>query len=140
MADRGSTIAPKPPAQVSGVLSGQRVLLVDDDAGIATLVAGALTDAGAAVELARSADAAIAQASRRPPSAMVIHLPLPRDAAAALGRRVRGHDALGAIRLIILSGEDAVDEAAVAVADVVQPRPISIQRIVNSLDDLKQGA
>jgi DNA-binding response OmpR family regulator len=114
-------------------LSGRRILVVDDNAGIATLIAGLLQDAGAAVDVCRSADAAVAQAVRRVPALAVIHLPLPKDAAAALSQRLRRNAALSGIRTIILSGEEGNDIEAAESADAVHPRPISPQRLMEDV-------
>jgi DNA-binding response OmpR family regulator len=124
----------------TALLGGRRVLVVDDNAGTATLVAGALLDAGAAVDVVRSADAAVAQAARRNPGAIVIHLPVPKDAAAALGQRLRGHPVLAGTRLVILSGEDRVDDASAELADAVQARPISMPRLVADVARLMHDA
>jgi DNA-binding response OmpR family regulator len=114
-------------------LSGQRVLLVDDNAGIATLIAGMLQDAGATVDVCRSADAAVAQAVRRVPGLAILHLPLPKDGAAALSQRLRRHAELAGIRVIILSGEEGTAIEAADVADAVHPRPISPQRLMEDV-------
>lgn len=114
-------------------MSGHRILLVDDNAGIATLIAGMLQDAGATVDICRSADAAVAQAVRRIPALAILHLPLPKDGAAALSQRLRRHADLSGIRVIILSGEEGTAIEAADVADVVHPRPISPQRLMEDV-------
>ena len=114
-------------------LSGRRILLIDDNVGIATLITGLLQDAGATVDVSRSADAAVAQAIRRVPALAVIHLPLPKDAALALSQRLKGQTALAGLRTIILSGEEGSAIEAADAADAVHPRPISPQRL---LDDV----
>ena len=119
-----------PVALIGEPLAGVRVMVVDDLAGTATLIAGALEDAGAMVDVTRAADTAIAQARRHHPSAIIVHLPLPKDGAAALCRRIRADNALAATVLAILSGEDVVDEASAAVADIVQSRPMALGRLV----------
>jgi DNA-binding response OmpR family regulator len=116
--------------------SGRRILLVDDNAGISTLVAGLLQDAGATVDVSRSADAAVAQAVRRQPALAVIHLPLPKDGAAALSLRLRRQPALTSLPIMILSGEDGPDQETLEAADIVQPRPISPQRILEGVAQL----
>jgi DNA-binding response OmpR family regulator len=121
-------------------LSGKRLLLVDDNAGIATLLAGMLQDAGATVDVSRSADAAVAQAIRREPELAIIHLPLPKDAATALSQRLRQHNALGGIRVIILSGEEGLATEAADAADAVHPRPISPQRLMEDVARLLHQA
>ena len=117
-------------------MSGQRILLVDDNAGIATLIAGMLQDAGATVDICRSADAAVAQAVRRVPALAILHLPLPKDGAAALSQRLRRHADLAGIRVIILSGEDGAAIEADDTADAVHPRPISPQRLMDDVTRL----
>ena len=118
------------PTPQAASLAGGRVLLVDDNAGTAVVLSGALQDAGAAVDVCRSADAAVAQAVRRLPAVVVIHLPLPKDAAAALSRRLRRQEALAGVRVVVLSGEEHPDEATVEAADALQTRPFSPPRLV----------
>lgn len=120
--------------------SGRRILLIDDNPGISTLLSGMLQDAGAAVDVTRSPDAAVAQAVRRPPALAVIHLPLPKDAAAQLTQRLRRHEALATLPVIVLSGEDRIDPDAAELADVVQPRPISPERLMDDVARLLQSA
>ncbi len=120
-------------------LSGKRILVVDDNPGIATLLAGQLQDAGATVDVCRSADASVAQAIRRVPALAIIHLPLPKDGAAALSQRLRQHAALPGIRVIILSGEEGLNTEAADAADAVHPRPISPQRLLEDVTRLLQA-
>lgn len=117
-------------------MSGRRILLVDDNAGIATLIAGMLQDIGATVDICRSADAAVAQAARRVPALAILHLPLPKDGAAALSQRLRRHADLAGIRVIILSGEEGAAVEAAEAADAIHPRPISPQRLLEDVTRL----
>jgi CheY-like chemotaxis protein len=134
-ADPDSPVAPGAETADRSALPffGRRVLLVDDNAGIAALLAGLLFDAGATVDVCRSPDAAVAQAARRRPDVVVVHLPLPKDAATSLTQRLRHHPALAGVRVIILSGEDSMHGEGAEEADAVHPRPISPQRL---LDDV----
>ncbi len=71
-------------------LEGKRLLLVAEDADLATLVAQAAARLGAQAERVPSGRAALAALARRPPNVAVLDLPLPdvrgSDVLAALGR------------------------------------------------------
>ncbi len=71
-------------------LEGKRLLLVAEDAALATLVAQAAARLGAQVEAVPSGRAALDALARRPPHVAVLDLPLPdvrgSDVLAALGR------------------------------------------------------
>lgn len=123
----------------TGPLAGLRILVVDDNSGTATLLAGALQDAGAGVDVSRGADAASAQAARRPPALVVIHLPLPKDAALNLARRLRRQPSLADVPIAILAGEEGVDDATAEAADILQTRPMSPSRLVDDVARLMQG-
>ena len=121
------------------VLTGRRILIVDDNIGTATLLAGAFQDAGAQVDVSRSADAAVAQAARRPPAVVVIHVPLPKDAAANLSRRLRRQPPLADVAVAILAGDDGVDDDTAGAADILQTRPMSPPRLVDDVARLMQS-
>lgn len=122
-----------------GPLAGRRILVVDDNSGTATLLAGAFQDAGATVDVSRGADAASAQAARRAPALVVIHLPLPKDAAANLASRLRRQPSLADVPIAILAGEEGVDDATTEAADILQTRPMSPGRLVDDVARLMQG-
>src|SRR5512138_3661051 len=88
------------PPTVPAPLEGKRLLLVAQDADLASLVAQAAARLGAEVETVPSGRAALEALSRRAPHVAVLDLPLPdvrgSDVLAALGR--------AAIPAVALSG------------------------------------
>ncbi len=87
-------------------LAGVRVLVVEDDEDSRELLTGVLEDAGAEVEAASHADAALAALERFRPDVLVSDIGLPGEDGYALIRRVRalGVDRGGSVPAIALTG------------------------------------
>ncbi|MCL4541692.1 MAG: hypothetical protein M1396_05070 [Chloroflexi bacterium] len=108
--------------------------------GTAVLIAGIFRDEGAVVDVSHSAEAARAQALRRRPTAIILHLGAPRDAALVLTERLRQLEVLSKTRIIVLSWESDAKATAVHGADVVLYRPFSPERVRDELLRLLRGA
>lgn len=124
----------------AGGLSGMRFLIVDDNVGTATLLSGVLRDAGGTVDVLHSIDAAVVQAGRKRPAAVVVHLPAPRDAADAITQRLRKNDALAGTRIVVIASEVGAGTEALAGADLVLPRPFSPEHVLDAVGRLVTGA
>ncbi|HYP98916.1 MAG TPA: PAS domain S-box protein [Polyangiaceae bacterium] len=84
---RGDGTSPAPPS--SATLAGVRVLVVDDEADARELVAAVLTNAGAAVETARSASEGFDQFLHFRPDVLVSDIGMPDEDGFSFMRRVR---------------------------------------------------
>jgi PAS domain S-box-containing protein len=92
LADETALAAPEGAARAAGVpvrLSGVRVLVVEDEEDTRDLLAAALGHAGAAVDLAASAEEALAALCRRRPDVLVCDIGMPVEDGYALLTRVR---------------------------------------------------
>ncbi len=116
------------------------MLVVDDNAGTAVLIGGALADAGARVESTRSPESGVNLAVKLTPHAIVIHLPTPLDGAALLAVRLKSHPVLAATPIIALIGRDQIDPETAAVVTEVLPRPFSPELVVARVGALHQQA
>ncbi|WP_052847857.1 response regulator transcription factor [Streptomyces avicenniae] len=85
-----------------------RVLVVDDDQGIRTLLDSALTFAGFAVTLAQDVGGALREITRRPPDVIVLDVMLPGSDGFDVLQLLRGQDVRTPV--LFLSARDAVED------------------------------
>jgi two-component system copper resistance phosphate regulon response regulator CusR len=85
-----------------------RVLVVEDDAALAAVIAASLRDRAMAVDVASDGDAAVVQAAINPYDAIILDVMLPRRSGIEVCRalRARGIDA----PILMLTGRDAVPD------------------------------
>ena len=83
-----------------------RILVVEDDAHLADLLARSLREAGYAVDLARDGEAAITQAAVNEYDAMVLDIALPRRDGLAVARELRSRG--NTVPILMLTARDAV--------------------------------
>jgi len=81
-----------------------RILVVDDHAPSAEMVAEILSLEGYEVHIAHSASEAIDEAERFAPRVVILDIGLPDEDGFEVARRIKARDELQAIRLIALSG------------------------------------
>jgi two-component system nitrogen regulation response regulator NtrX len=112
-------------------LAGERILIVDDEAGVRSSLRGVLLDEGFEVELAESGEQALEACDRRACDAVLLDVWLPvKDGLETLRElRRRGSDAA----VIMISGhgniETAVKATKLGAFDFVE-KPLSIDKIV----------
>ncbi len=112
-------------------MSGERVLIVDDEAGVRSSLRGVLLDEGYEVQLAESGEQALEAWERGPCDAVLLDVWLPgRDGLETLRElRRRGSDAA----IIMISGhgniETAVRATKLGAFDFVE-KPVSLEKIV----------
>lgn len=94
------------PASRVAVASLPTILLVEDDAPLAELIAEYLRDNGYAVEHESRGDLAVARIRRAPPDLVVLDLMLPGEDGLSICRRLRPHYC-GPILMLTARGEDS---------------------------------
>jgi DNA-binding response OmpR family regulator len=110
-----------------------RILLVEDDPDIATLVARYLEKAGFSVDVLSSGADAIAAVRERPPDLMVLDLMLPHVDGLEICRMIRGNEATASLPLVMLTARAEEAERIVGLemgADDYIPKPFSPNELV----------
>jgi two-component system, OmpR family, phosphate regulon response regulator PhoB len=112
---------------------GKRVLVVDDEADVARLLAFNLGEAGFEVETAASGEAALAAVARERPAVVVLDLMLPDLSGFEVCRRLRqevGHGEVGVLMLTARGDEyDRIVGLEVGADDYVV-KPFSVREVV----------
>ena len=104
-----------------------RLLLVDDDAGLRTLVRSTLDEVDFDIVEAASADEARAAVGARIPELVVLDVRMPGDSGIDLCRELKAAPATAGAHVVVLSGSADLGprEAAAAGADAFLPKPFS---------------
>jgi two-component system NtrC family sensor kinase len=97
--------AAAPTAEELKKLAGRRVLVVEDEAALATAVADALTDAGFVVDRAGDGEEALATVRERPYDLVICDLKMPRLDGRAFYRAIAATAPALAARLIFVTGD-----------------------------------
>jgi len=97
--------AAAPTADELKKLAGRRVLVVEDEAALATAVADALTDAGFVVDRAGDGEEALATVRERPYDLVICDLKMPRLDGRAFYRAIAATAPALAARLIFVTGD-----------------------------------
>ena len=95
---------PVAPGRVNVEGAGTRLLVVDDNPDVLTLMTYALTDVGYVVETAADGLAALKTAERFLPEVAILDIGLPVMDGYELAARLRAGDSTGALRLIAVTG------------------------------------
>jgi DNA-binding response OmpR family regulator len=91
-------------------MHGRRILIIEDDRDIRTLLADFLAQEGFVVDLAEGGEAADRAIARTPPDLIVLDLMLPELDGLEVCRRLRGDSATASIPIIMLTAKtDEVD-------------------------------
>jgi two-component system response regulator MprA len=114
-----------------------RVLVIDDDEGLRSLFARALTREGYSVQVASTAEEGLGHVARERPDAILLDLKMPLINGVGFLYRLRENPANQDIPVALITGERALDEATVndllALSAQVWHKPLS-------LDDLRRIA
>ena len=114
-------------------MSGQRILIVEDEPDIAEVLAYNLTKDGFAVELADRGDEALAQIQRDPPDLILLDLMLPGLDGLELTRALKRNPATASIPLIMLTARSEEVDRIVGFelgADDYISKPFSPREVV----------
>jgi CheY-like chemotaxis protein len=94
----------------AGVLSGWRVLVVDDEPDAVTFISTVLEDNGAETLHAANGEDAIDLAKRERPDLITLDLSMPGKSGIAVFRELRGDQALADIPVCIITGRPEMRE------------------------------
>jgi two-component system KDP operon response regulator KdpE len=114
-------------------MSGQRVLVVDDEPQILRALRTGLRAAGYEVDTADSAEGALAAAGLRPPDAVILDLVLPDGTGTGVTRELRKWSAAPVIVLSAVGEEQEKVAALDAGADDYVTKPIGIDELLARL-------
>jgi two-component system, OmpR family, KDP operon response regulator KdpE len=114
-------------------MSGQRVLVVDDEPQILRALRTMLRGAGYEVETAATAEAALASAAVRPPAAVILDLVLPDGTGTDVARELRTWTEAPIVVLSAVGEERQKIEALDAGADDYVTKPFSVEELLARL-------
>ncbi|MBV8479335.1 MAG: response regulator transcription factor, partial [Actinobacteria bacterium] len=114
-------------------MSGQRVLVVDDEPQILRALGTTLRGAGYAVDTAATASAALAAAAASPPEAVILDLVLPDGNGTEVTRELRTWSQSPVIVLSAVGEEKAKIAALDAGADDYVTKPFSVDELLARL-------
>ena len=128
--DKDDTIIPR-------VGHGQHILIVEDDADVASVFGMILEQAGFRISIMSSAIAAMGFIAQKMPDAIVLDLMLPDMDGMALARYVRKLEAIdgGHTPVVVVSGATGgfqMNEALKAGADMFLGKPVGVDELVNA--------
>lgn len=116
--------------------SGQRILIVEDDADVGKVFNLTLEHAGFRVTVVDSAAAALGVVTHQMPDAIVLDLMLPDMNGLDLVRYVRKQDGGADVPMIVCSGATGgfqMNQAKDAGANLFLGKPISVEELVNAI-------
>jgi two-component system, OmpR family, KDP operon response regulator KdpE len=114
-------------------VSGQRILVVDDEEQILRALRTGLRGAGYEVETAATAESALAEAAMRPPDAVILDLVLPDGTGIEVCRELRKWTAAPIIVLSAVGEEREKVAALDAGADDYVTKPVGIDELLARL-------
>jgi two-component system KDP operon response regulator KdpE len=114
-------------------VTGQRVLVVDDEAQILRALRTTLRGAGYEVETAATAEEALASAAAHPPEAVILDLVLPDGSGTDVARELRTWTDVPVIILSAVGEERLKIEALDAGADDYVTKPFSVDELLARL-------
>jgi two-component system, OmpR family, KDP operon response regulator KdpE len=114
-------------------VSGQRVLVVDDEQQILRALRTSLRAAGYEVDTAETAEAALAAAAMRPPEAVILDLVLPDGSGTDVTRELRTWSSAPVIVLSAVGDESEKVAALDAGADDYVTKPVGIDELLARL-------
>ncbi len=120
---------------------GQHILIVEDDADVASVFGMILEHAGFRITIMSSAIAAMGFISQKMPDALVLDLMLPDMDGMSLARYVRKLEAVdgGHTPVVVVSGATGgyqMNEALKAGADIFLGKPVGVDELVNAFASL----
>jgi two-component system KDP operon response regulator KdpE len=114
-------------------VSGQRILVVDDEEQILRALRTSLRAAGYEVDTAETVDSALAAAAMRPPEAMILDLVLPDGTGTDVAREFRKWSSAPVIVLSAVGEEKEKVAALDAGADDYVTKPVGIDELLARL-------
>ena len=114
-------------------MSGQRILVVDDEQQILRALRTSLRGAGYDVETAETAEGALAAAAMRPPEAVILDLVLPDGSGIDVCRELRKWSTVPVILLSAIGEEREKVAALDAGADDYVQKPVGIDELLARL-------
>ena len=114
-------------------MSGDRVLVVDDEPQILRALETTLRGAGYAVDTAASAEEALARAAARPPDAVVLDLVLPDGSGVSVCRELRSWTSAPILVLSVVADERDKVAALDAGADDYVTKPFGVDELLARL-------
>ena len=114
-------------------MSGQRVLVVDDEPQILRALSATLRGAGYDVETAATAEAALVAAAAHPPEAVILDLVLPDGSGTDVARELRTWTETPIVVLSAVGDEHQKIEALDAGADDYVTKPFSVDELLARL-------
>jgi two-component system KDP operon response regulator KdpE len=114
-------------------MSGQRILVVDDEPQILRALGTTLRGAGYIVDTAATAEAALAAAAAHPPEAVILDLVLPDGSGTDICRKLRTWSEAPVIVLSAVGEERQKIEALDAGADDYVTKPFSVEELLARL-------
>ena len=132
----GSRTGSLPEAAGGHAAVGMPVLVVDDDVDAADSLALLLRTSGYEARVAYSGTTALQTAVEQCPEVVILDLSLPEMDGYELGRRLRQHPQLAAVRLIALTGhgqEKNFDRSRVEGFEAHLVKPVELQQLLDRL-------
>ena len=115
----------------------QSVLIVDDEFGLADIIADLLTDAGYDVALAINGKLGLASLAARPADIVLTDLMMPVMDGPEMIRRMRADPSLAAIPTILMTAlPEAIPIGDAALHDAVLVKPFSLKELLAALHRL----
>ena len=129
------------PARATGPMTGLRVLVVDDDAGLRALLRTTFDVVDIDVAEADSAPEALRSVAARVPDVIVLDVSMPGMDGLALCRSLKQDRATGGIGVVLLTGSEQGTEAAAraAGADAFLRKPFSPLELLGVVERVAAG-
>lgn len=122
------------PETPSSPAQAKRVLIVDDDAIIADLLAQFVEDAGHTVSVAHDGRSALVMAQEMRPHVVLQDINLPDMDGYELARRLRSMDGIGAVTIAALTGNCRQTDKRLAIDAGIDRhfvKPVGIQELID---------
>jgi len=117
-----------------------KILIVDDDADLVTIISQALRDYGHEVHWAEEAVAGMEKARKLKPDVILLDYHMPGTTGAHLFESFRRNSTTADIPILFMSGEATNEQIQAEIADDRRskflPKPAHIQDIRNAIDEL----
>jgi PAS domain S-box-containing protein len=132
----GPAAAP-PPVPGPSVRPGRRILIVDDNADAASILAETLSHLGHDVVVAHDGPSALRVAAAQPPEIALLDIGLPEMDGYELATRIRTAPGIAGIRLIALTGYGQASDrqrSSDAGFDAHLVKPVSLATLIRAID------
>ena len=116
------------------------IVVADDAPGILELMAQVLTAVAERIITARDGEAALDAIRMHRPRVAVLDAEMPRRTGLDVAAAVRADPALAATRVLLVTGDATLDDAAAAGVHRVLPKPFRPRALVDAVRALVAGA